>query len=53
MSRTPHAKTSGPLLKNGKSKNTDSKLTPEAIHQQVADEAPVILWMTGADGRHH
>ncbi|MDZ7736124.1 MAG: PAS domain S-box protein [Gammaproteobacteria bacterium] len=33
--------------------NDKDGLTMEAIHRQVADEAPVILWMTGADGHHH
>ncbi len=27
-------------------------LTWELIHQQVADESPIILWMTDAEGNH-
>lgn len=27
-------------------------LTWQLIHQQVADESPIILWMTDADGNH-
>ena len=52
MSRLPHAKVDAPLQNNGKSENRGNELTMEAIHQQVADEAPIILWMTGQEGRH-
>lgn len=29
-----------------------NRLTLSVIHQQVADESPIILWMTDADGNH-
>ena len=48
MARIPDTISTGNFPVNG---NGDR--TIESIHQQVAEDAPVILWMTGPDGRHH